>query len=352
MERKKTSTDDGSIATLTELCLMHGDDPTLHLRLADSLWNAGREIAALATARKVYQVLKQKNPAEAGLVAERFGEEITVDEKYPPTTQIYSPLQEVFKKSLKKYAISIAKGDILFHMGDAADLIYLVLEGEVALSAEVDGNYALVNYLYSGCLVGKDVRDKAGVYKTTAVATKNTVVLPFTEKLLKKAFDKHPDLEIQFAKDMMLRSRVELLSSIQSLSRAPMGLRFLLAKRSWDVTYAAGDIVKGAHKSMPYVSFVLSGVLHLYDEQEGEEPLYCGRMTSRDILGLNALMHKEVKSLVIKAETDCVMLCLSFRDVEDLMDLQPRVRKKLTDTAIVFSQQVTRTILLQKKMNI
>ncbi len=296
-------------------------------------------------------MLKQENPAEAGLVAERFGQEITVDEKYPPVSQIYTPLQDVFKKSSKKYVISIAKGDVLFSMGDAADLIYLVVEGEMALSAEVDGNYALVNYLYAGCLVGKDIRNKVGVYKATAVATKDVVVLPFTEKLLRKAFDNHPDLEIQFAKDVMLRSRVELLSLVASLSRLPMGMRFLLAKRSWDVTYQAGDIVKSAHKNLPYVSFVLSGVLHLYDEHEDEKPLYCGRMTTRDILGLNTLMHQEVKSLVIKAETDCKILCLSFRDIEDLMDLHPRVRKELTDAALAFSEQITRTILLQKKLD-
>jgi CRP-like cAMP-binding protein len=350
-KKKKNSVSSDSIATLKELCLMHGDDPTLHVRLADSLWQIGREVAALSVARQAYQVLKRENPAEAKLIAERFGREITVDEGFAPVSKAYLILADTFSVlKRKKCTLAIAKGDILYAKGDAAEFVYLVLEGELAIHAEANGVHAVVNYMHQGCLFGRDARKPNMVYTTTAVAVKPTKVLQFSRQALQKAFLKHPDLEIQFAKDSLLRTRVELLSSLPAFSRVPMGVRFLLAKRSWDVRYHRGEIVKPAKDHMAYVGFVLKGVLHLYDEHVGEEAIYCGRLKEGDILGLSALMHKEVLSLKIQAETDAEVLCMSFTDIEDLMDIQPAVRQKLMDSALDFAQQVTRTILLQKRL--
>lgn len=351
-KNKKISPSQDSINTLKELCLMHGDDPTLHVRLADSLWKAGREVASLAIARKAYQVLKHENPAEAQVVAERFGREITVDEYYAPVSKAYLELAHVFNKLKRnKQTLNIDKGDILYTKGEPADTIYLLLSGEMAIHAEANGVHALVNYIHEGCLLGRDAMKKEATYQTTSVAIKPSTVLQFSRKQLQKAFLKHPDLEIQFAKDSLLRSRVEMLSSIPAFARVPMGIRFLLAKRSWEVSCQAGDVVKPAQQHMAHVAFVLKGVLHLYDEHAGQEKIYCGRMKEGDILGLNALMHKEVLTLKIQAETDAEVLCMSFTDIEDLMDIQPVVRQKLMDAALDFSQQITRTILLQKKLN-
>ena len=351
-KNKKTPPSQDSINTLKELCLLHGDDPTLHVRLADSLWKAGREVAALAIARKAYQVLKHENPAEAVLVAERFGREITVDEHSAPVSKGYRVLAAGLNKiKRKKRTLNVAKGDIVYTSGDLADTIYLLVDGEVAIHSEANGVHALVNYIHEGCLFGRDALKKEALYQTTAVAVQASTVLQFSRKQLQKAFAKHPDLEIQFAKDSLLRSRVETLSSMPAFARVPIGVRFLLARRSWEVAYQAGDVVKPAQSHMAHVAFVLKGVLHLYDEHAGEESIYCGRMKQGDILGLNALMHKEVLSLKIKAETDAEVLCMSFTDVEDLMDIQPVVRQKLMDTALDFSQQITRTILLQKKLS-
>jgi CRP-like cAMP-binding protein len=341
-----------SIKTLKELCLMHGDDPTLHIRLADSLWKAGREVAALAVARQAYQVLKHENPAEANVIAKRFGREITVDEDHAPISETYLALADTYSGlKRRKYTLDVAKGHVLYTKGEPADTIYLVLEGELAIHAEANGVQAVVNYVHKGCLLGRDSKTDDMLYNTTAVAVKSTKLLKFSREQLQKAFYNNPDLEIQFAKDSLLRTRVELLSSMPAFSRVPMGIRFLLARRSWDVQYDKGEIVKPANEKMVHVGFVLKGVLHLYDEHAGEDAIYCGRLKEGDILGLSALMHKEVLSLKIKAETNANVLCMSFSDIEDLMDIHPAVRQKLMDTALTFSQQMTRTILLQKRLD-
>ena len=340
-----------SVETLRELCMLHGEDPTLHLQLADTLWETGREIAALAEARKSYAILKHENPMEAAQVVVRFGEEITVSEDLPPTTKTYLPLASFFKKKIKKHSVKLKKGGVLFTRGDSADFLYLVLSGEIAITAEEDGIHAMVNYLHEGALFGRCTLTLSGKHNVTAVAAKDAIVLMFTAQDLQQAFAKLPDLEIQFSKDCLVRSRVELLSSIPAFSRVPMGLRFLLAKRCWTQRFDEKEEMKAVNEVMPNVTFLLRGIAVLHDEHAGESPVYCGRMKRGDVLGLPALMHKGIQALSIRAETACEVLCMSFRDVEDLMELQPRVRSKLKETAITFSEQMTRTILLQKKLD-
>jgi len=330
--------------------VLHEDDPTLHLHLADMLWKTGREVLALAEARKSYAILKQENPLEAAEIIVRFGDEITVDEKFSPAAKAYLPLADFFKKKIKKHSVKLKKGALVFTRGDAADFLYLVLDGEVAITAEENGIHAMVNYLHNGCLFGRCSLIEANTHNVSAVAAKESIVLMFTAKDLRGAFAKFPDLEIQFAKECLIRKRVELLSTIPALSRLPMGLRFLLAKRCWTVKYEEKEQIKAADEYMSHVAFVLEGAAVLHDEHDSKNPIYCGRLRRGDILGLPALMHEGVDSLSVRAEKSCEILCMSFQDVEDLMDLQPRVRKKLTDVAVAFSQQMTRTILLQKKL--
>ena len=339
-----------SIEALQELCVLHSDDPTIRLRLANVLWETGREVAALAEARKSYAILKHDNPSEAADIVERFGDAITVDESFPPATKTYLPLAYFFKKKIKKHSVKLKKGTVLFTKGDSADFLYLVLDGAIAITAEENGIHAMVNYLHEGCLFGRCSLNNSAKHNVTSVAAEDSIVLMFTAKELQQAFDKFPDLQIQFSKDCLIRKRVELLSAIPAFSRIPMGLKFLLAKRCWTVNYAKKEVIKHANELMPNVGFILKGVALLHDEHDGQAPIYCGRMRRSDIVGLPALMHKGVGSLSITAETECELLCMSFQDAEDLMDLQSRVRKKLRETAVAFSDQITRTILLQKKI--
>lgn len=340
-----------SIETLQELCVLHEGDPTLHLHLAHELWKKGREVAALAEARKSYAILKQENPMEAAEVALHFGDEIMVDEKFAPVSKVYLPLADFFKKKIKKHSVKLPKGALFFTKDDDADFLYLVLDGEVAITAEENNLHAIVNYLHDGCLFGRCSLGESTKHNVSAVAVKDTIALMFTAQELRGAFAKLPDLEIQFAKERLIRGRVELLSSLSAMSRVPMGLRFLLAKRCWTVKYEAKELIKPANEYMSNVAFILDGVAVLHDEHDSKNPIYCGRLRRGDILGLPALMHKGADLLSIRAETSCEILCMSFQDVKDLMDLQPQVRKRLTDISVAFAQQMTRTILLQKKLD-
>ena len=178
----------------------------MHTRLAECLFGVGREIAALVTARKAYQVLIRENPAEAGALVERFGVEVTIDDRRPPASKSYLPLADSFGKfRFNRHKLRLSEGDVLYYKGDPADSIYLILEGEVTVNAEVDGVHSIINYLHVGSLVGRHVQEANAIHEATVVAMKDTVLLRFTQEELEKAFDKHSSLQIQFAKEIMLR---------------------------------------------------------------------------------------------------------------------------------------------------
>jgi CRP-like cAMP-binding protein len=350
-KNKESTVSHDSIATLKELCLMHGDDPTLHVRLAEHLFAANKEVAALLVARKAYQILKKENPCAAGDLVARYGELVAIDDTHPPASKSYMPLASIFKKVLRrKHELILNEGDVLYRKGEPADSMYLILDGELAVNVEVNGVHSLINYLHSGNLVGKSIQKKDRLRSATVSAVKASKLLRFTEKEIEQALVRFPDLLIQFSKEGMLRQRVEILSSMPLFSRVPLGIRFVVASRSWTTSYNVGDVIKEANHTMHHIGLIFSGVVHLYDEHEDDVPIYCGRMGVGDLLGLQKLMHKEAKGLVIKAESNCEMLCMSFTDIEDIMDEQPAVRQKLMDASGTFSEQMIRTILLQKQM--
>ena len=340
-----------SIEKLKELCLLHGDDPTLHSRLAENLFAAGRDVAALLVARKAYQVLKKENPSDAGALVAKYGELVAVDDTHPPASKSYMPLASIFKKSIRrKHELILNEGDVLYRKGEPADSMYLILDGELAVNTEVNGVHSLINYLHAGNLVGKSIQKKDRERSATVSAVKPSKLLRFNQKEIEQALVRFPDLLIQFSKEGMLRQRVEVLSSMSLFSRVPLGIRFVIASRSWMRSYEVGEVIKRANHGMNHAELIFSGVVHLYDEHDEDVPIYCGRMSKGDLLGLQKLMHKEAKGLFIKAETNCEMLCMSFKDIEDIMDVQPVVRQKIMDASGSFSEQMIRTVLLQKRV--
>ncbi|OIP99376.1 MAG: hypothetical protein AUK35_07465 [Zetaproteobacteria bacterium CG2_30_46_52] len=341
-----------SITVLRDLLALHPNDPTLLSQLAKQTAKFGHEIAAIMMAKKAYQILKKDNMIDAAKLVDDFGIDISDGARGQLISRIYSPLADamgIFYR--KRNKVHLREGAILFQQGDPSDCVYLVLEGELAINSEANGIHTLVNYIHKGCLLGKSAQQHLAQTRTaTAVAIQPSIVLRFTPDDLEKAFTKFPQLKIQFAKEAMLHRRLEVLSSIPLFVKLPIDLRFLLARRSWSHEYAVDETIKASNKLMRQAQLMVSGVVHLYDQEDEENTVYCGRIGAGEIMGLSKLMRKQATTLVIKAETKVEVACIDFIDLEDVMELDKEFRKSIVASAEHYSKQIIRTILLQKSL--
>ena len=340
--RRLTGRQKSSLRKLKELCAMHPNDPIFHIRLAKQLLQTGHEIRAILEARKAYHLLSQEHPSDAEALVEQYGEDVKSKPTQPFVGTDYTPLSKTFgMMKLKMRTIRLHENGILFRKGDTADYIYLVLDGELAVSSDNQSSLSLLNHLHSGDLLGEGAMLKGAVRNATVVATKNTSLLRITAKELKQAFLKHPDLHMQFSKESLLRRRVADLTMSPIFSCLPTDLRFMLAKRAWNTTYPANHTIKPEHKYMGHVELILQGEVHLY---EGNN--YSGAVKKGELLGLHKIMDGKASRLRFTAKTECSVICMDFMVIEDLMGVSSRFQERIRDAAAGFAAQVSRTMSL------
>jgi CRP-like cAMP-binding protein len=96
-------------------------------------------------------------------------------------------LDTISEHSLK---INCEAGEIIYHMGDPADHLYTVLQGQVALRLPgVGGVSVLIDQLSRGSTFGSCVSFHGGTYALTAQCTENTVLLKTRASVLKSLMD-------------------------------------------------------------------------------------------------------------------------------------------------------------------
>jgi len=333
--------------SLKELCVLHPNDPALHIDYGKQLMQEGRELAAITSLRNAYQILIKENLAKAQQLVEEYGEEVALDSMKPMASKGYLALQDFYGRfSQKRHKVKLPESTVLFRQDELADSVYLVLEGELAVTTEVDGKPVLLNYLYEGCLVGEGAMLEQGIRSATVVSSSETLLMRFSPEDLEKAFGDYPELHLEFSKESLLRRRMAILSSSELFSRLPMDLRFLIAKRTWNVSYKAGETIKEARDYMPHMALISSGVVHLYDETS-DARIYCGRLKAGAMLGLHKLMRYEATSLIYEAESHCELECIDFMVIEDVMDISPWFHQEMKTMERNLSDQITRTVILQ-----
>ncbi|MCF6208229.1 MAG: cyclic nucleotide-binding domain-containing protein [Ghiorsea sp.] len=324
---------------------MHPNDPIFHTQLARQFLQTGHEIRAILEARKAYNLLLQENPVDAEALVEQYGQDVKSSPTQPFVGEDYTPLSKSFGMlKLKMRTIRLRQNAALFRKGDAANDIYLVLDGELAVSNDNHGSLSLLNHLHRGNLLGEGALQEGAVRNATVVATENTSLLRITPKELKQAFYKHPDLHMQFSKEALLRRRVADLTMSPIFSCLPTDLRFMLAKRAWNHVHPAGHTIKPAVKYMSGVELILQGEVHLFEDDS-----YCGRIQKGGILGLHKIMDGKASQLRFTAKNECDVVCMDFMIVEDLMGVSSRFQERIRDAAAGFSAQVSRTMSLQEE---
>lgn len=321
-----------SIESLRELCKQHPDDASMHMQLSELLTKEGREIGAIFAAREAYKIYSERDPERAEALLYQFGAEITAESNQPAITGNYLRLSDNFGAiSTYMRTIELSEGQALFHQGEEADFIYLLLDGELAVHATNDGQFKLLNYLREGSLVGEAALYDEGPRTATVIANKPSTLLRLTPKELDKLLKKNARLNIKFAKESMLRKHVTLLTAAPIFSHLTLDLRYLVAKRTWNLCYNPGDIIKNAGEYMSHAALIIEGSVGVMDGEELTQRLVTGQM-----LGTRRLVELPASPLSFVAENQCKTVCMPFAVALDIMDMSPKFAREITNTVEKF----------------
>lgn len=331
-------------SALCELCTFHPDDPILHMQYANHLSDTGHEIAALYAARKAYNIFKAEHAPQAEKILCIFGDELLSSPTHPFPQADYRPMAShlgVIAAYQRK--VTIKENETLFNKGEQADYAYLVLSGELSVNVAASEKFRMLNYVHPGALLGEGILHDNPQRTATVIANTTSMLLRFNAAQLIAAFEKHPDLYLFFSKEAMQRRYVSALSAAELFSRLPIDLRFIIAKRAWQESFAAGSIIKQPYKHMNNAALLCSGTIHLIETSK-QESIYCGRLKAGEIIGAPKIMDPEPSSMTYVAETDCTMIYMDYTVIEDLMGISSWFSFKLKEMIERFNNQLNRTL--------
>jgi CRP-like cAMP-binding protein len=244
----------------------------------------------------------------------------------------------------------LSDGDALFWTGEEADYIYLLIQGELAINSEINGQLVLLNYLHPGALVGEAAMEADGKRMATVIANQDCQLIRFTPDELFQAFEKHGNLLPHFLKEMMVRKNTSKLSNSPLFSQLPMDLRFIIANRIQVNHFKAGSILStSSHENNDKATMIVDGIVHLYDESQTGSRIYCGRLSTGDMFDISPLLHALPIGLLYIAETPCEVLHIGFNVIRDVMQISKRFRLQLEKDTSTLTAQLTQTVLLQHK---
>ncbi len=98
-------------------------------------------------------------------------------------------------------------GEVVYGEGEPGDLMYIILEGSVALSIEVDGRSRVVNRMGRGDFFGESALITGSLRTATARAATPTTLLPVVRKDLLDGIMGDPQAALQLVQVLILRLR-------------------------------------------------------------------------------------------------------------------------------------------------
>jgi len=338
--------------SLQDLCELQPDDPTLHIQLARQFMREDRGVVSLYAAKKAYNILIQEMPEKAAALVQEFGYEILSTSMHPLVSEVYLPLKTIFGAIASACRrVKLNNGDALFWVGEESDYIYLLVEGELAINSEINGQLVLLNYLHAGGLVGESVMEMKGKRMATVIANQNCQLIRFTKDELFQAFEQHPDLLVYFLKEMMLRKHVTKLAHNHLFAKLPMDLRFIVANRLEIKHFKVGSTIQSVkNKNEQKAKIIVNGIVHLYDQSMAGQRVYCGRLIVGNMFGVDKLFHALPTGILYVAETECEILDIDLNVIRDVMQISKPFAEKIRNETLMFTEQLTRTVLLQHQI--
>lgn len=251
----------------------------------------------------------------------------------PERLRSFEPFRELDAAALDSLApglgeVSLAAGEVLMRRGDAAEHMYLLVRGRLAVESPEDEGLAPLATLGPGELVGEIAVLAGGARSATVRALEASELLRLARAELELALARHPALLASFVDTVRRRLwRSQLGSHLRGLFGSPDPL--LLAELERDaewVTLRSGEELfrRGDPGDAAYI--VMSGRLRVIDDA-GQT---LNESAPGETLGEMALLADQPRSATVFAVRDSQLARIPAAAFNALIERHPGVLRRIT----------------------
>lgn len=231
----------------------------------------------------------------------------------------FLPLEKEVKKSFfsRKRKKSLREGEALFRTGDPADKIYLVIEGELAVSVNSPtAGHILISMVFPGDLIGEGALRPDALRSADVFANKDSKLIEFDRYELTETLASQPYLKETFDEEASLRRKVTALSKSRPFSFLTLAERVIVAEQSSEMSIEAGTMIKREDEQLPYVALIVSGEVETHFT-EYRQRHYAGSLYQNTLFGLSKLYLPEDIPYELTAKNDVDLLIIPSNVIHD-----------------------------------
>lgn len=333
-----------------KLAELHPDNPRIVRDYANALISEGMILQSRRTMQNLYHhLIKINRQDEAEQLIRQHGEWIRGEEdslRYKgegPFLALNDKYARsgLFKRNRRR---DIKESEVLFRTGDPADMLYLILDGELAISRSNElAGPCLLNFIGRGDIVGEGALI-AGARRTADVfANKDSVLLEFTTKEAREALQRHPDMQTLIEEEEKVRTKIITLASSPLFSRVPLSERLIIAEQSMEMSLESQAMLKDEKGFSRYVAVIISGKVECYFTSDNKQH-YSGSLYAGNLFGTDKLFLEYPMPLKLVAKDRVKLLSIPIKVIKDLMSVSPDFEKAARDMTQLQYTQAAETI--------
>ncbi len=245
------------------------------------------------------------------------------------STPLFAGLSEEALASLVQQLtlVQLGRNEVLFHEGDPGDALYVICEGEVAVSAEGPPRVEMAR-LGSGAFIGEVALMTDQPRSATVTATLDAELLRIDRKTLSMVLATHGEVlsaVLRFVRDRLVdrwQRTSPLFRPLDAAERAAVAARFKFLE------IAAGSVLLAANRRPDGLYIVLAGT---FEVKRDGSPV--ARVGPGELIGETALLAGGVFKSEVVALGKSLALCLPATDFRDLIMTHPHVLEYIGEAA-------------------
>jgi CRP-like cAMP-binding protein len=239
-------------------------------------------------------------------------------------------IQQLYSRMTQE---TLAKGDTLFRKGDPAGVLYLILEGDIAiLLPHDDGSEEVLNNLGAGEAMGQMSLMDKGIRTATAVAISDAQLLRLNYEDFQKIIHNQPPKVLIALSDAATNQRLgymDVLKQLPLFDSVPHELLGNLGSKLSIERLDEGETL--FHKGDPGDSLYIvdGGWLKITTQDASGEELMLNKCGPGEVIGEMSLIDHEPRSANVIATAPARLLKLHREDFLDVISAQPSIAMEI-----------------------
>ena len=237
--------------------------------------------------------------------------------------------------------VHLESGDTLITQGDVSDTVYLLLEGSLQVSRDLDGVTAVIAHVAEpGSIIGEMVAIGGGRRTATVTANDRSELLAVAVSDFAALLDEDPRLVDLLVQVAIKRAEEGELAELLADHFGLVDEDTLVATCSavaWN-RLSAGDVLFREGDDSSSVYFVVRGRLTTTRSDPVEGQVKVGEVGRGDVVGEIGLLQHQPRSGTVTATRDTVVAEMAESTFLGLIDRQPRMMVELFLDALARSK--------------